>query len=155
MQDIIGALLSGTAKKEQSTGNPLADGILGGGGPMSGILGSLMGGSSSNSMASMLMTPIVKGVVDKLGLPPMVAQIATAFIISKISGDQGQPAQQQSGILDVLGSLAGGGQMDRQSSKLGSITRDLSKTAGIKEDQAAASIESVLGGLLKGVGQLG
>ena len=151
MNDIIGQILGGASGA--TTGNSAADGILKGGGPMGGILGSILSGGGS-SVTTGIVGSVVKGMIDKLGLPPIVAQIATAFIISKIAGDKTAPAgAPQSGILDVLGSLAGGGSVDTQSPQVGNILKDLTAVTGMKQEQAAGGLESVLGGLLKAVAQ--
>ena len=151
MNDIIGQILGGTGGA--TTGNSAADSVLKGGGPLSGILGSIMGGGGS-SVTSGIVGSVVKGMIDKLGLPPIVAQIATAFVVSKIAGDKTAPAgAPQSGILDVLGSLAGGGTVDTKSPQVGNILKDLTAVTGMKQEHAAGGLESILGGLLKAVAQ--
>ena len=151
MNDIIGQILGGAGGA--TTGNSAADSVLKGGGPLSGILGSILSGGGS-SVTTGIVGSVVKSVIDKLGLPPIVAQIATAFVVSKIAGDKTAPAgAPQSGILDVLGSLAGGGTVNTQSPQVGNILKDLTAVTGMKQEQAAGGLESILGGLLKAVAQ--
>ena len=152
MNDIIGQILGG-AGGSATTGNSMADGILKGGGPMSGILGMVLGGGGS-SFTNNMVGSVVKGFTDKLGLPPIAAQIATAFVVSKIAGDKTAPSgAKQSGILDVLGHVAGGGNINAQTPGAGDILKELAGATGMKPEQASTGLESILGGLLKAVAQ--
>ncbi len=154
MANLFGELMGAAMGAGKS--NPLVDGILGGNSPLSGILGMVMGQGSPTSTTQNLIAPVVQGVAQKLGLPPAIAGIATAFVVSKLSGQSAGSGGGGMGgpLAGLLDQVAGGQQIDAKALSAHPMAKELAGIAGLKEDVAASGIQSVLSGLINQVGKL-
>ena len=153
MANLFGELMDAAAGGQ---GNSLVAGILGSNNPLSGILGMVMGQGSPTATTQNMIAPVVKGVAEKLGLPPAIAGIATAFVVSKLGGSQsstggGGMGGPLSGLLDQV---AEGQQVDLKALRANPMAKELASMAGLKEEVVATGIQSVLSGLLNQVGKL-
>ena len=145
----IGTAIGGTAGSTiNSDGSQVMSSLMGGNSPLSNNLG-LMTSGGGNSMTQNLIGSVVGSVTDKLGLPPWAAQVATAFVVSKLAGEQAQQVQ-DTGITSVLGLIAKGGDASSALQSTG-MAKELGGLMGLDESTASQGIQSVLGGLLQSV----
>jgi|GEM_PF-4430048 len=145
----IGNAVGGTMN---SDGTQVISSLMGGNSPLGNILGLMTGGGGGN-MAQGIIGSMMNNVTSKLGLPPWAAQVASAFVVSKLAGEQSQPQQvQDKGMTSVLGHIAKDSGPDATNALQASgMAKELGGMMGIDEKTASQSIQSVLGGLLQSV----
>ena len=155
MANLFGELMGAAMGSGDSGSGSLVSTILGSNSPLSGILGMVMGQGSPTATTQNMIAPVVKGVAQKLGLPPAIAGIATAFVVSKLGSGQSAGGGGMGGPLNgLLDQVAGGQQVDLKALSANPMAKELAGMAGLKEDVAATGIESVLRGLVSQVGKL-
>lgn len=183
LADLLGSILGGSAQGGGDLGS-LLEAILGGAGgqpagPMEGaqpgvgqaglggladILGAILGAGGSEAGLSGALAPIVNSLAEKLGLPPQIAQMVVAFVLSKLlSGQRGgaavpaptpqprgrrraQPAQPQGLDLDALLERMGSEQgVDRKYLRATGMHKELASQTGLDPDTAMQSLLEVFG----------
>jgi len=149
--DLAGMLGGGSS--EQGDSMAALAGMLGGGGPQQGdsmaaISGDILGGGGSGLGSNDLLSPIVNGISEKLGLPPDIVRMVVAFLIGKLlSGELGSGLSTQaegsdlSGLLSQLGSGRG---IDADYLQSTGMSEELSQQTGLDADTATRSLQEVL-----------
>lgn len=170
-QGLLGGMLGGGATPGAGGSEDLLQGLLGGpqgslGGPqgaggMDDLLGAVLGGGGAQTGSQASLAPMANAIAEKLGLPPEVAQMVIAFVLSKLSSGGGEaakpatsrPGQRRRGKrprpenLD-LGSLLNqtrtGQNLDQSHVRASGMHEELARQTGLDADTAARSLEEVL-----------
>lgn len=90
INDLIGSLIGGAVKPGSSQRGGLADLV-------SAVLGGAAGGATGQ------INPVAQMLADRLGIPPMLAQIVVAYFMSKVLSGQAQPAAGAPSAPDAYG----------------------------------------------------
>ena len=175
MMDMLGGILRGIPNPEpswrpgQSSGGDVLGDVLGAvlgggaGGQSSGAISDLMGavlggGSAGRGSRQAAANPLVEMLANKLGIPPMIAQMVVSYFMAKmVAGKMGatpgggaggnfRPGAARSNALD-LDHLLGDVDDDRvlQSNLLSSgMPQELAQHAGIDQETALQSLQEML-----------
>lgn len=131
----LAALLGGGAPTQQAS--------TGGMGGLSSLLGAVAGAQSN---ASSPLAPILGALVQKLGLPPAIANIVVSFVLSKLfSGQRGMSADKlgydRPDLLNRMISTKGVNQTYMRST---GMVRELSQISGMDMATSARSLSTVM-----------
>jgi len=131
----------------------------GGGFGLDDILGALMG--SGNLGATSPLAPMANALAKKLGLPPVIAQMVMAFVMSKLLTGQrggapaipsglaaaagGQASQGQGLDLDALLSQMDGPGVGQEYVQATGLAQELSARTGLDPETASRSLAAAFG----------
>ena len=143
--DLIGAVIGQNASRGQTHQNGIAD-----------MIGAIMGGQQGG------INPIAQFISEKTGIPPVIAQMAIAFFMSKMLQGQSQSARgggfQPSGggnfqpqeaqpdslnLDDLLDSMGDGESLGTHFANNG-MAAELAQQTGLSEDKANETLQEIL-----------
>jgi hypothetical protein len=156
LTDLLGGLLGGgTSPGAADLAEVLGGGSLQQGDSMAAISGDILGGGGAGMGSNDLLSPIVDGISEKLGLPPDIVRMVVAFVIGKLLPGQSEPgtATQPGGselgnLLKRMGSDQG---LDATYLQSTGMHEELAQQTGLDADTAIRSLQEVfdmLGGQL-------
>jgi len=160
----LAGLLGGGSSQQDDSMTGLAS-LLGGGSSqqedsMGAISGGLLGGGGAGMGSNDLLSPIVNGISEKLGLPSDIVRMIVAFVIGKLLSGQsgagaasasisGQPLyadSAQPGGLDLgglLNQMASGRGIDADYLQSTGMNEELAQQTGLDPDTATRSLQEV------------
>ncbi len=167
LADLLGSLAGGGAPSGGGDVSDLLGGLLGSGagqgaGDTGDLMNLVMGGAGPDIGSSSLLAPIAKGIAEKLGLPPQMAQLIVSFVLGKLlsgrmagGGARGAGLASEAGLDldDLLGRMGSGQGLDTDFMQASGLAGELAQHTGLDSDTAARGLQEAfqtLGGQLGG-----
>jgi hypothetical protein len=164
LADLLGGMLGGGATPGAGGSEDLLQGLLGGpqgAGGMDDLLGAVLGGGGAQTGSQASLAPMANAIAEKLGLPPEVAQMVIAFVLSKLASGGGEaakpatsrPGQRRRGkrprpenlnLGSLLNQTRTGQNLDQSHVRASGMHEELARQTGLDADTAARSLEEVL-----------